>query len=78
MNKYTKFYIVVDDNNSLWERAYDFKDSGDYFEKDISLIDNKDLMTLKKANKWKDELYREISSANNIKFTIKKVELNIL
>jgi hypothetical protein len=29
----TKFYIVIDDDNMLWERAYDFKDRGDYFDK---------------------------------------------
>ena len=72
-----KFYIVIDDSNMLWERAYDFKNSGDYFDKDISCITNKDLMTIKKATKWRDELDKEISTHNNIKFTIKKVELNV-
>ena len=73
-----KFYIVVDDTNMIWERAYDFKDSGDYFDKDLSSINSKDLMSLKKATKWKDELDKKISSNNNIKFTIKEVELNVL
>jgi hypothetical protein len=74
----TKFYIVIDDTNMLWERADDFDDSGDYFDKDLSTVESKDLMTIGQATKWKDELDKEISSNNNIKFTIKEVELNVL
>jgi hypothetical protein len=35
-------------------------------------------MSLKKATKWKSELDKEISSNNNIKFTIKEVKLNVV
>lgn len=74
----TKFYIVIDDRNNLWEKAFDFEDSGDYFDKELSAIENKDLMTLDEATKWKDELEREIASNNNIKLSIKEIELNVL
>lgn len=73
-----EFYIVIDDNGMLWERAFDFKDSGDYSEKNISEIDNNDLMTLEEANKWRDELDKAITTNNYIYFTVKKVVLNVL
>ena len=61
----TKFYIVVDNDNYIWERAFDFKESQDYFYRDINLITKANILTLKQANKLKTELDKEIASVNN-------------
>ncbi len=74
----TKFYIVIDtEDNSLWEKAYDFSSSRDYYPKEISEITKKDLMTLKEATKFRDEIDKELSSFNDLTFIIKNVEIII-
>jgi hypothetical protein len=71
-----KLYIVIDDRNMLWEKAFDFEDSGDYFDKDLSLIEGSDLLSYEDAKKWMTQLDKEFNS--DIKFTIKEVELSII
>jgi len=79
-----KYYVVLDDAGTdsigrLWERSPDFKYDDDYFDKLLVDIGPKDIMTLRKATKWKEELDREISSRNNdISFHIVPIAIDIL
>ena len=66
----TNLYIVIDNSNMCWERANDFKTSGDYFDKSTDCLDKKNILTLKEATKLKNELDTEIASCNNITFKI--------
>lgn len=78
-----KYYVVLDDAGTdaigrLQERSSDFKSDGDYFDKLLVDIGPKDIMTLKKATKWKEELDKEIGSCNDISFYIVPITIEIL
>ena len=74
----TNFYIVVDQDNNIWKRSPDFSSDNDYFDKDISQINKKNLLSNKMALSLKNELDKNVSSVNDITFTIKNITLEII
>lgn len=72
-----QYFIVIDERNNVWERDSDFKNSDDYFDKDISSLIKEDLLSFEDATAFKNELDREIASSNNIKFKIQQVDVTV-
>lgn len=68
----TNFYVVIDDDNEIWERSYDFKESGDYFPLDRKYINKSNMLSHKKAKILKDELSKNIKGIN---FHIKRINI---